>query len=47
VNLIAVCSTDIAIDTIQFGLRMDGPNKLIREVPGIPELEMSYERCWL
>jgi hypothetical protein len=47
VNLIAVCSTDIAIDTIQFRLRMDGPNKLIREFPGIPELEMSYERCSL
>jgi hypothetical protein len=45
VNLIAVCSTDIAIDTIQFRLRMDGPDKLIREFPGIPELEMRYERC--
>jgi hypothetical protein len=47
VNLIAVCSTDIAIDTIQFRLRMDGPNKLVREFPGLPELEMSYERCSL
>jgi hypothetical protein len=47
VNLIAVCSTDIAIDTIQFRLRMDGPNKLVREFPGLPELQMSYERCSL
>jgi hypothetical protein len=47
VNLIAVCSTDIAIDTIQFRLRMDGPNKIIREFPGLPGLEMSYERCSL
>jgi hypothetical protein len=47
VNLIAVCSTDIAIDTIHFRLRMDGPNKIIREFPGLPGLEMSYERCSL
>jgi hypothetical protein len=47
VNLIAVCSTDIAIDTIHFRLRMDGPNKIIREFPGLPGLEMPYERCSL
>lgn len=45
VNLIAVCSTDIAIDTIHFRLRMDGPNKVIREFPGLPGVEMPYERC--
>jgi hypothetical protein len=47
VNLIAVCSTDIAIDTMQFRLRMDGPDKLVREFPGIPELKMPYQRCSL
>jgi hypothetical protein len=47
VNLIAVCSTDIAIDTMQFRLRMDRPNRIIREFPGLPEIEMSYERCSL
>jgi hypothetical protein len=47
VNLIAVCSTDVAIDTMQFRLKMEGPNKLVREFPGIPELEIPYERCSL
>lgn len=47
VNLVAVCSTDIAIDTSHFVLRMDGPNKIIREFSGLPELIMTYERCSL
>jgi hypothetical protein len=45
VNIVAVCSTDIAIDTMQFRLRIVGPNKLVREFPGMPDLEMNYERC--
>jgi len=45
VNIIAVCSTDIAIDTMQFRLRVEGPNKIVREFPGMPDLEMNYERC--
>jgi hypothetical protein len=45
VNIIAVCSTDIAIDTMQFRLRVEGPNKVVREFPGMPDLEMNYERC--
>ena len=47
VNLVAVCSTDIAIDTAHFVLRMDGPDKIIREFSGLPELVMFYERCSL
>ena len=47
VNLIAVCSTDIAIDTAHFVLRMDGPNKISREFSGLPELIVTYERCSL
>jgi hypothetical protein len=45
VNIIAVCSTDIAIDTMQFRLRFEGPDKIIREFPGMPDVEMKYERC--
>jgi hypothetical protein len=45
INLIAVCSTDIAIDTMQFRLRVEGPNKIVREFPGLPEMEIAYERC--
>jgi len=47
VNIIAVCSTDIAIDTMQFRLRVVGPNKIVREFPGMPDLEMNYERCMM
>ena len=45
VNIVAVCSTDIAIDTMQFRLRVEGPNKLVREFPGMPDMEMNYGRC--
>jgi len=45
VNIVAVCSTDIAIDTMQFRLRVEGPNKVVREFPGMPDLEMNYQRC--
>ena len=45
VNLVAVCSTDIAIDTIHFRLRIEGPNKIVREFVGMPDMEIPYERC--
>lgn len=45
VNIIAVCSTDIAIDTAQFRLRVEGPDRIVREFPGMPDLEMNYHRC--
>jgi hypothetical protein len=45
VNLIAVCSTDIAIDTMHFRLRVEGPNKIVREFVGMPDMEIPYERC--
>jgi hypothetical protein len=45
INLIAVCSTDIAIDTMQFRLRIEGPNKIVREFAGMPDMEIAYERC--
>lgn len=45
INFIAVCSTDIAIDTMQFRLRVEGPNKVVREFPGMPDMEIAYEQC--
>ena len=45
VQLLAECSTDIAISTNQFSLRMDGDNKLTRYFAGMPEMEMTYFRC--
>ncbi len=45
VDIIATCSTDIAVETLQFALRIEGPDKVIREFPGIPEMAIQYERC--
>ncbi|HET9718432.1 MAG TPA: hypothetical protein VFP60_19860 [Pseudolabrys sp.] len=45
VNMIAVCSTDIALSTVQFSLRLDSENQLTRVFPGIPEMSVSYSRC--
>ena len=45
VNIVAVCSTDIAISTVQFRFRMIDPNRVLREFPGMPDLQMGYERC--
>ena len=44
-NLVAVCSTDIALSTVQFMLRIDGNDKVTRLYPGLPELDVSYVRC--
>lgn len=44
-QLIASCSTDVALSTVQFSLRIDDENKLTRVFPGIPEMALSYVRC--
>jgi hypothetical protein len=45
IHLLASCSSDVMLDTIQFSLRMIGDDRLVRIFPGIPELEYTYERC--
>jgi len=44
-NLIVVCSTDIALSTVQFILRIDDDNKITRLFPGMPEMATTYVRC--
>lgn len=46
-NLIAVCSTDIALSTTQFQLKIDNDNKVTRLFPGMPDLTFAYFRCAL
>lgn len=46
-HLIAVCSTDIALSTVQFSIRADSDNQLTRVFPGLPEMSVSYMRCRL
>lgn len=44
-NIVAVCSTDIALSTVQFMLKTDGEDSVTRLYPGLPELAVSYVRC--
>jgi hypothetical protein len=44
-QLVATCSTDVALSTVQFSLQIDNENKLTRLFPGIPEMQMQYVRC--
>ncbi len=46
-NIIAVCSTDLALSTMQFQLKIDSDNKVTRLFPGMPDLTFSYARCAL
>jgi hypothetical protein len=45
IHLIASCSTDTALQNMQFSLKPDGKDKLIRLFPGVPELDTPYFRC--
>lgn len=47
VQIIASCSTDVALSTVQFSLQMDGENKMTRLFPGVPEMATTYVRCRL
>jgi hypothetical protein len=45
VNIIARCTTDIMLSNVQFSLKVLEPNKILRLFPGMPDIEISYERC--
>jgi len=47
IHLLAVCSSDIALSTVQFTVRADSDNQLTRIFPGLPEMSVSYARCRL
>ena len=44
-HLITICSTDVALETVQFSLKIDDDNKITRFFPGMPELSIQYYRC--
>jgi hypothetical protein len=41
----AVCSTDVALQNVVFGMKPEGANKIIRVFQGIPELDTPFYRC--
>ncbi len=47
VHLIAACSTDVAVETVQFVLNIINNDQVSRVFPGLPELDTKYERCSL
>src|SRR5882672_8242014 len=47
VHLITTCSTDVALATVQFSLRIDNDKQITRFFPGVPELATAYYRCSL
>jgi hypothetical protein len=47
VHLVAACSTDVAVETVQFTFKLEGDDKMVRMFPGLPELATPYFRCRL
>ena len=44
-NFIADCSTDVALQRIQFSLKIEDENTITRIFPGVPALDTKYYRC--
>jgi hypothetical protein len=44
-QLITSCSTDVALATVQFSLKIEDDNKITRFFPSLPELSIQYYRC--
>ena len=45
VNIAATCSTDVAVETMHFVIKIINESKIARTFPGLPELDTAYERC--
>lgn len=45
VQLIAACSTDVALSPTQFSLKVEDDNRITRLFPGIAEMSTPYVRC--
>ncbi len=45
VHLLAACATDIMLSNVQFTLKVIDQDRLMRLFPGMPEIQMRYERC--
>jgi hypothetical protein len=45
IHLLAACSTDIMLSSVQFTLKVKDANAIVRQLPGMSEMEMPYARC--
>ena len=44
-HLLTSCSTDVALQDVQFSVRTENENTIVRIFPGMPELDRTYYRC--
>jgi hypothetical protein len=44
-HLVAVCSDDVALSTVQFSVRIVSDKEIVRIFPGIEDLNTAYYRC--
>ncbi|MFK4508429.1 hypothetical protein IQ17_05817 [Bradyrhizobium daqingense] len=45
VNLVAACATDMMLSSVQFSLKELDANSLVRQFPGMEDMEIRYHRC--
>ena len=45
VNLIAACATDMMLSSVQFSLKELDADSLVRQFPGMEDMEIRYHRC--
>jgi len=45
IHIAATCATDIMLSDTQFDLTLGEDGRLTRSFPGMPEINMTYERC--
>jgi hypothetical protein len=46
-HLMTTCADDVALESVQFSLKIEDKNRIVRIFPGIPELDRTYYRCSL
>jgi len=44
-HMVATCSDDVALQSVQFSIKSEGENTITRIFHGLPELDTRYHRC--
>jgi hypothetical protein len=44
-HLVAECSNDVALSSMQFSVKIVSSNEIVRIFPGIDDLNTAYHRC--
>ena len=47
VHLIAACATDVMLSNVQITFKVVNQDRVVRLFPGMPEIEIPYDRCTL